>query len=80
MTKEKIEVKVYNDLEEAVAAAALQNYNRDARTLLEVVSWEEADEKIKETYLDEVRWLLSDSGENYLPEEPDTTHICYGTK
>lgn len=65
-------IKKFKDLEEAVLAAALQNFQRDV--LLEIADptdWEE----IKESYLDEARHILITTGENYEPDFDDHFHI-----
>lgn len=57
-------------LEEAVEAAARQNYERDRRLSL-VGGWlTEA-----QMYREEARHLLTATGENYQPEYPDHAHI-----
>lgn len=69
--------KVHYPLAEAIEKAMQQNLNRDKR--LGLIGEPYSNEEI-EIYREEATTLLKDSGENYLPEYPDTEHICVEKK
>ena len=58
--------------DEAVEQSGLSNFNVDKRKGI-LKSWETW-EKVKEVYLEEAKYLISETGENYLPEY-DEPHI-----
>lgn len=58
-------IKTYTDLQQAVEAAAKQNFERDV--WLDIVDEEDWEEE-KQTYLDEARHILTTTGENYEPD------------
>lgn len=63
-------------MKEAIEAAAQQNYERDRRVLQEFSQpWEKALLRHKTMYREEAQHLLQTTGENYVPDEPDTEHI-----
>ncbi len=63
-------------MKEAIEAAAQQNYERDRRVLQEFSQpWEKALLRHKKMYREEAKYLLETTGENYVPDEPDTEHI-----
>lgn len=67
--------EIYLPFEEAVEAAARQNFERDKRVRFsgggQVKQWEEE----AEIYREESRFLMEDSGENYFPDYQDHKHI-----
>lgn len=63
-------IRKYYPLKEAIELAAVQNLQRDIRLDLE------EDESALDIYREEAKYLLKTAGENYLPEFPDTEHIC----
>jgi hypothetical protein len=65
--------KVHYPLAEAIEKAMQQNLNRDKR--LGLVS-EPFSNKELDIYREEATTVLKNDGENYLPEYPDTEHIC----
>lgn len=73
-------------MEDLVLKAAKQNLDRDVRRGLmyavgkcpKVTCWEDCPEDERRLYLEEARYLIKETGENYLPEFPDHEHIKVG--
>lgn len=65
-------VTVELELDEAVKRAAAQNLKRDQRMGLED---DPAKQETIDLYEEEALELLTNSGENYIPEAPDFEHI-----
>lgn len=72
VTQVKAITRVEYELDEAVKKAAEQNLKRDQRMGLED---DPANQATVDIYLEEARVLLESTGENYIPEYPDTEHI-----
>ena len=68
----KMKKKIYVDLDDAVNAAAKQNFDRDVR-----MDVEDPSNNIPDIYYKEAKALLLDTGENYQPELPDVDWIVY---
>ncbi len=71
--------KVFFPIEEAVLKAAEQNVSRDFRMGMPSVTsgiFSEQTEDTQRDYLHYARRVIEKTGENYLPEYPDTEHIC----
>lgn len=64
-------IKKFYPFQEAVERAAKQNYERDKREG-DNTPWEE----VKSLLIEEATFLMKTDGENWLPEAPDTEHIC----
>ena len=67
------QVNQYLPLEEAVEAAAKQNFDRDVKVgLARQQDWKQD----KSVYMEEARHLLQTTGENYIPDDPALPIIC----
>lgn len=62
-------VEYFDSIDDAMRAAANQNFDRDMRLGLDPTTDQLA------VYMEEARYILDLNGENYVPDYPDHTHI-----
>lgn len=74
-SKRENSIRVYLPFEDAVKKAAHQNFQRDVRFGIESVAGKDFGE-VPDIYYEEARYLLTNEGENYMPEFHPFYHIC----